>query len=565
MTDNGERNDTLRLTGAVGGILLLALTGCHGNSSGGGDNDSGESPAGNDGDPAAITTLQLGAGSLLAIPPSQPSDVNNVDPDADANPSDNPPFFPITIVDGEITAGGSQGLHPAEILYARGAGDDQGKLYRVTTDTRAFSGLAPQRVSSETEADQTCIQASDLPGGDFVDLDNTPIVYATKQPAQSCDDDITLSWKLVRLGDDATQAPRDFPAPDQTGPTSAEIVTLRDAEGGFAGWLIEQTGKLVRLDANADVADGDVADITEFFEFLALFADGTVLLNIDGGLFGVDIADNSLTDYGYTFPQQPGSIVGTQPRKPFDSAFDGRTLFFLVKDGANSAQLYRTTDEAGVAKIDENTDSSDIIRPDSLVVGATHAAWVDRTTDSSDVLRSAAKDATDVSSGQALHELSSIAVQGATSDQWVFYQDGSFSGGDAFATRLDGTAGPVTFPSAQWAGYSLAADRTVGGAASPASRFYRIDSSSTVGGEALISVSAEAPADRDADIDLGIIPAELSRLTVLPGFGPERVIAGIEIGDTLDTDLLFLNDMAPGSLQKITDTADQNEFPLVLF
>lgn len=549
--------------------LVLALTACNDGSSSSTDTIDSTPPGDDNGDSTTTTTLQLGGGSLLVVPPSQPDALKDIDPDADANLIENPAFFPVTVVDGEIATSGSQGLHPAEAVYARGTGDDQGKLYRVSTGTADFSGLAPQRISSETDADKTCLQASDLPGGDFTDLNNTPIVYATREATQNCDDDISLSWKLVFLGDDATTDPRSFPEPDaQTAPNGESlppVTTLRGTDGTFAGWLIEQNGKLVRLDSDGQVTNGDVADVAEFFEFLTLLADDTVLLNIDGALVGVNIADNSVIDYNYTFPGQPTS--GTTPPRPYAVSSDNESLFFLVKDAPDSAQLYRTTADAGVVKIDENTDSSNIIGPDSLSVGATHVAWVDRTTTSTDVVRSADKAAIDLSSGQQLHELASTRFRGAISDQWMFYQDGSFTAGDAYATRLDGSVEPVTFTDAQWVGYSLASNRSIGGAAAPASRVYLVNDFSQVSGQALISVAADAPENRDGDLDLGIIPAAIDQLIPTTGFGPERIIGGVDLGDeeSANNDLLFLNDTAPGSLQQLTDTDDKDEYPLLLF
>lgn len=534
--------------------LGLGLAACGGGGGSGGES-TGTGPGGGNPGPAR---LEFFAGSLLAsllaVPPSQPSAFQVVDPDANIAPGS----FPV--ISGDFSGATFSNVHIDAYVYSR----VDGTLWRASTDPNPFPP-APVRISTEEDLERICRRS-------VSPITNTPeavpIVYALAPegdtscaaafpvpggtPGGTPGAPASLIWKFVLLGDAAGIAPRPFPTPD----LGTGIVNLSDSNLNHAGWLIIQNGDLVRLDAEANVAATIAASINTFSPFPGqLRGNGVVLLNINGGLFAFDPADNSLSDLAFS--------LGTS----LFASTDGQEAYFVVNNS-----LYRTTGGgAGVVEIDRVTDPFG--PPQGPLVGAERVVWR-----GDDIIRSADKDATGLGTGKTIVADSPIRFKNLiplASARWIFYNQGDSATLDidtAVATRMDGSD-TVEFANSRWIfdfdgnlGVSFA---SAGNGFGLIDRIYRIDN--FTGGDAdstlnkpLLSVLAEDPGNPDTTIMVGTLPGRFPQ--ILPGFGPGRLMA-LEIdkpnptpdGDEDDFEIFYFEDDQPQSLTRVTtDREDQD-------
>ena len=126
----------------------------------------------------------------------------------------------------------------------------------------------------------------------------------------------------------------------------------------------------------------------------------------------------------------------------------------------------------------------------------------------------------------------------------------------------EGASNPTCTPNAYWAGFSLARDGIIdapGGFAIPLYRLLKVeevsyDSRGKVVGGVLYAVD---PADPSSKIRLGSVPPDLTIFGF--GIGDRILLVGF---NRSQSDVLYADLSTPGSLRRVTDTADVDEVPV---
>ena len=443
--------------------------------------------------------------------------------------------------------------HNYAVIYPK----TDGKIYKV--NALLGGSLTPVQVSNETQADQICTGAI---GGtavhaDFINPDNSVYFYVLPGADSSCDtgDDV---WKMVRLSMSATDAP-----------ISAKRVLqeLHDmTTGALNGWLVQDTlgsGALQRCDLNFTSCT-KVMDVTSYVEWRVLAAFDSFMLEIDGKLYIYTGSTDTLSPARYTIPASTYISVADT---------DGTTIYF-----ANGKDLYQMpADGSGNATILQ-TEADDIQR---VVAGNNTVVYQLTAGGLGTEIKSVAK-----TGGTPV----SLVKAGAGDDLFlgfvigdkVYYNNRSITLSPVYTiTPLqagvineDGTGG-TEYTDAAWSGATIKttydADLTIrlGGYLDKTFLIEGYDIPGTNGGLAGATVKVVDAATGTVGVTVGTIP-DTDKTTSLScyGYGDDILCSALiefvpsQPLNPYQQDVYYLNAATANSLQRVTNTASENEIGL---
>ncbi len=461
-------------------FIGLTLSAC----GGGGGSDSPSSPQTSaEADQAGLSFVQASIGGadydLVAIPPSSPGGAVNVSGGGGISQA----MKPITLVKGNVAEGAIDSIRKEMVIYAQ----EDGQLWRVSAGENPFppssskisnansarfscwNSFPEQPVVSSSESLKSTLPSQYFPYLDLTNIDNTPVVFATKTiGSNDCDANNDMEWTYLRVGDGETLQPHSFPEPDVDSLDNVPLVALRTALGGYQGWLIKKDGDLVRLNEEAQVSTV-VEENVGAFSSLGVREDGSLYLVVDKNLYFYDPADDSLNALSFEFKENRSDGLF----HPANSISDGHFLFFIEHHvGADPATntddkiaLYRASPD-GVTTYMGEENSPYTNATYTMVLTQDHIVWHVNTSGSSGASL-VAYEKTDPATSETLHTGSGSSTLFGVTDpggEWIFFN--SDSGATAIRVR-DGEE--RTFPLRLWLTGTLSRQREPG--------FFRVVSS----------------------------------------------------------------------------------------
>lgn len=555
-----EHNRINGLSLYLAAALLATACGGGGGSGGGGNNNDPDNDPGGTGPGSSSARLQIieaSSSGLLAHNPASPGGTTVLDADADFSNVNTIPVLGATWNNGQTDDG-----YVEEVVYQNASNH----LMRVSTDGSGGVTPSPQRVSDNIYA--AC--RLDI-GQDFADIGNSRIAF------QRCDND---EWWWTILRRDETGKIVEFPG--------TPIVDLIDpADGSHDGWLVLDQGSIRYMDDQGTSASviGTPSSITEATH-LESIQDGHVLLNIDGELWTYR-PGSGLTDLGHAFTFGSGAVstcaIGPSTC-PALHVVDDSELFFIDEDSTEgNDRLYRTDlAQDRVIELDANPQPPQFtLGGRRLAVGTDRVVWsyeADPTpneVDSGDeetVLRTLNKD---TGSGSDLDRVPQLDLVVSAPNQpfldrtgdWFFYtwSNGMDTQPTAVAARMDKSS-TETYAGAAWQGVSTNlisfADLD-----NSLKRIYLVDGLSSTNNFADKNLKSISPASPGVPTTLGTTPSDTQGFSLMGGFGLDRLafLTADDGGSGSQQDVLYLNADTAGSLQRVTNTTNEDENPSSFF
>lgn len=526
-------------------VSSLMLAACGG---GGGGSSSDPDDNNDGGGGTAPQTLQFieSPSGLLSHNPASPGSTTVIDADADFTNVNSIPVLGATWNNGQTDA-----AYVERVVYQ----DSNGNLQQVSTDGSGGVTPTPQQISENTAAACQFNVAMDI-----ADSTNSRVAY------KRCD---TGEWWYTWI--DA--APTDKPVPFDGTPL-VDLVAMSD--GSHDGWLTLESGEIKRIAPGGalETIPGSPTGISAALH-LESIQNASVLLNIDGDLWEYNPA-SGLTDLTYSFVN---NTCFTGPATcPKLYVVDASEFYFIDNDKLFGTDL--AADQ--VNELDQAVDVPSLaLGGQRLAVNPNRVVWSYMTDptpgdpfngDEETVLRSIDKS---TGTGSELRRVPYLAAGPSAQNQpffdrtgdWFFYTWTDTIGGapNAVAERMDGSD-RQEYTDAAWQGGSINLVSFTNLNAS-VNHVFLVDGVTVAGDYAnknLKSVTGSAPG---TTTNLGTTLSDTQGLLLIGGFGSDR-LAGVTAGDGAggtQQDILYLDAETAGSLQRITNTNNEDETPSPFF
>lgn len=574
-------------------LVTSAACGNNGGSDGGTTGTTGTGGGGG-GTPSSSGRLEVFQASLMAVDPSDPTTVIDLDPEAAEISGDEDFVAALPVVAGSWVGGAVVGARVEAVVYAR----KDRTLARISTDASGGTPT-PERISADNLPPLVC---DALIGPDIADFESTRFLFGAAD--EDCSE--RLSYRSVTLSDDTSTESRAFPG--------VPITPLVDpATGAHTGWLAVDQSALIRVDETLDVTAPSLLSEAERGEALGITRDGFVVLEVDQSVYTFDPSTNTLSDDLFTF----------ETPCPCDLRFGTDGEFGFASD---LDELFRIDLETGdVVSLDVATNPGTLpgffFIPTFVLAGETRVAWSylgdgdgnpQTFEDLAIVWRSVDKDTGDAFTVDTLDAFgvqsfgflpflpslvgdrlfyNSVAIETALPvtalPSFEVRFDAPLGGGvvppppsddpvesvRALAVQVDLAPGatPDVREDALWIGSSLPAALPVAGFGS-ASRVHRLtdlpdladfeNNTDPIGLESVDATNPSAP-----ETPLGTLPDGALFAFALPGIGPERLGVAVTLGagEEFLPDILYWVDDESDSLVQVTDTPAIAEIPAALF
>ena len=494
--------------------------------------------------------------SLNAIDPAAPTSPSLIEPTANLVQTSggfSATAEIIRIGDVDVTTKVVTDEHNYAVIYPK----TDGKIYKVSA--LSSSSLTPVQVSNETQADQICTGAI---GGtavhpDFSNADNSVYFYVLPGTDTSCetDDDV---WKMVRLN-----------MSDTDSPIAAKRVLQElydETTGALNGWLAQDTLGTKELQrCNIDFTScSKLMDVSNYVEWRLRTTFSTVLLEIDSKLYVYTESTNTLSPARYTLPTSTFiSVPDTDGTTVYFA--NGKDLYQMPADGSGNATILKT----------ETDDIQRVLTGNNTVVYQLTASGLG--TEIKSVLKTGGTPVSlaTVGTGEDLFLLYVIGDK-------VYYNNRTITFSPVYTIiplqagviNEDGTGG-TEYTDAAWSGATLKttydADLAIrlGGYLEKTFLIEGYDLPGTSGGIAGATVKVVDAATATVGLTVGTIP-DTDKTTSLTCYGYGDDILCQELiefvpsqpANPFQTDVYYGNTTTANSLQRVTNTAGENEIPL---
>ncbi len=495
---------------------------------------------------------KTGTGQYFVVDPENPSPVQ-VEENIEENSLQ-------LIAGGEFDNDKLKNIQNRYMVYVK-----NGKVYKIDLDIN--SDLAPERVSSEDDADVICESKSFT---DFLLNEKSAYLYKVADNLSECNDD--YDWYYVHLA----MSPDDKPV--KIGEKDI-IMPLYDRDSGtIVGWLIRDGSKLRYCDEEFDdcdkvkfLEDNLDKDYLPYIKYLGSFT--YVEEGEDGGLFNKELfaVKDRLYLFIYNINRTDQSVFFEIPSYDFEYDYeniihhqDGNTIYFT--DGGRIIKIdIKEIEGDKIIKVIAdlgNTRIKDFVITDNRIV---FVATIDNPDlGNMDVVYSVKKDGNDLKvlvplTGDRVRNIDLIT---ATSDR-VFYnvherillnnEERTVAG----YIKDDDIRSIREFEYAYWGGGVYGVD--VDAFSQP--RLYRIlkieqciHGDDCANNGAIFSFYAE---DYNDEIAIGVVPLDIKDHEILYGFGKSQL--GTGFNQDLKGDVFYLDVLMEDSLNRLTDSPTEDE------
>ena len=424
--------------------------------------------------------------------------------------------------------------HPYALVYAK----DDGKLYRVSA-LKSEGAPIPAQLSSENKmpcSPSSSAMLNQMLGVDYQEPDRSQMVYLLPGSDNDCHTANDNVWMMVRLNMASVDAPL---------PAKQPVIPIHDiSTGSLSAWLVNDGGALIRCNTDFSNCGSSLTTISSFV-FDMLDVGQYHLLDLDDNTYVYDDVTNTLSPSIY-----PGNIsrsISDGDHFYFSSV--GTSIYSAPIDGSATATLLYT-----------DADCCDIY---TLALTNHNLIY----TGPGGAIKSLEK------IGGSPTILVNTVMPGG-----VFPSSIATSGAHVYYTRIDADNKPYAgmidedntnqseTPNAIWIGSTLST--TQGMSSSTIDRLIRIEGSDPIagfGGGKIDSVKASTGA---SDITIGKLPLDLTSI-FCKGVGNNALCSAGNISPSgvsanLQYDIIYINTAAPLSLQRVTDTLANSEYPLDL-
>jgi hypothetical protein len=439
-----------------------------------------------------------------------------------------------------------------------------GVIFKASAQ-RPFDGETVVSSGSFTYKNPTTRRSSDYCGMnlvvDWANPDDSQLFYWLAGSNLQCSSgmiEVDDTMHMVRLGDDETTAPVNVPS-DYLGP-------LRDPDtGAIAGWIVHQGSSYYRASATfAFDLSSKIQGASGWNQLLASAPNGDYLILKQTGAETaiVKYSMNSNTDLGTVFSRATDSTNFIAVSRWIS---DETNLYFFVRDSANGLILYRLPLSAtglGEAQIMAQ-EPAGFIRLFTVSDNAIFYEWEDTSSSSSPVpLKFVEKTAAGSNPGQAIDTPDTVAQFDTNATAGLFY---NFIGADGtYYASIIGDNGSyiARYDNAAWRG-SIQHQRNL----------YSLDHSSYKilvsniaqgGGFGGASISIFDNQSSQLSASFGVLDEDIVDLGNIYSFGDNVLVnANVEYTSP-NSDLLFFNIGDAGSIQRLTNTPDVNEYAFQL-
>ena len=433
------------------------------------------------------------------------------------------------------------------VVYNR----SDGTLWQVDAARVGSAGPAtvpvPRRVSSESEAAEICTISQS--SGVGAEVEQVSVLYSLPGPDRSCASEDNV-WRVVRLGMGDSQPPLTFPGQPRAG-------IVEPADFRHAGWLAEDAGSLLKV--APDLTTTWLAAVSRPPVILyGQVRTNHVFLSIDGSLYVLDLAGGTLTDTGHD------SVVDPRVGEPWNLAafIDGERLFFIAPTPASESALFTAGVDGGVELLHEPADATNFLynlgplfTRERVVYGYATAG-----NDFPSKLISLRKDGTNL---VVLHDGDIRIGVEAMIEELVVLQttDEALAPGDLTILKDDGSASPFRLEDSDVV--IVPGPPTVRPSEFAAPEFvFALQGVGMLNSAAGATLLALDPRDPESALRLGQIPSDIVNFFPLAASGSFRLAQAQRADDVTAMDIFFLDSRTADSVLRITDNADESEFPL---